>query len=80
MEINAKPITVKEVLEDVNKSLSGITLRGNCDLKVLIEDVGIPVARAINGIQICLDAINRESQESTEPEFVLEPVKDDNNA
>ena len=80
MEINAKPITVKEVLEDVRKVLGEITLQGGSDLKALVENVGVPIARAINGIQICLDAINRESQESTEPEFVLEPVKDDNNA
>ena len=49
--------TIREVLEDVVKMLSGIKVPMS-----EIDDIGIPVARSINGIKACLEAM-------TEPEI-----------
>lgn len=67
--------TVKDILTDVNKLLNGINIP-----VAMVESIGIPVARAISGIQICIDAFDRKEQaEKEEQEPVLEVVKDEAN-
>lgn len=56
-------VTIKDVLIDVNAVLNGINIPAS-----LIESIGIPVARAINGIQVCIDAINKNEQEQAATE------------
>ena len=62
METN-NPMTVKDVLTDVTKILSEINVPAT-----MIESIGIPVAKAINGISICIEAMNREQQMESERE------------
>ena len=50
--------TVKDVLTDVNQILNELNIPAK-----LVESLGIPIARCINGIQMCIDAIAREEQE-----------------
>ena len=65
--------TVKDILTDVNKLLNGINIP-----VAMVESIGIPVARAINGIQLCIDAFERQEQaEQEKQEPVLEAVKDE---
>ena len=61
--------TVKEVLRDVNKLLNEINIPIS-----MVESIGIPVARAINGIQLCLNAFEEQDkarQEDHEPEIEI---------
>lgn len=57
--------TIREVLEDVLKILN--------DIKVPmseIDNIGIPVARSINGIKACLEAMTENDiKEFYEPEI-----------
>ena len=65
--------TVKDILTDVNKLLNGINIP-----VAMVESIGIPVARAISGIQICIDAFDRKEQaEQEEHEHVFDVVKDE---
>lgn len=65
--------TVKDILIDVNKLLNGINIP-----VAMVESIGIPVARAISGIQLCIDAFDRQEQaEQEKQEPVLEIVKDE---
>ena len=63
--------TVKEVLEDVIKTLSNIKVPMS-----EIDAIGIPIARSINGIKACINAIDNqeesENQNSSEPDFIIE--------
>ena len=64
-----KETTVKEVLIDVSDVLNKINIPIS-----LVESIGIPVARAINGIKICIDAMDRQEQaekEADEPRLEL---------
>ena len=54
MENQAKETTVKDVLIDVNRILSGLNIP-----VTLVESIGIPVAKAINGIQLCIDTFTQ---------------------
>ena len=62
METN-NTMTVKDVLTDVTKMLSEINVPAT-----MIESIGIPVAKAINGISICIEAMEREQQMAAERE------------
>ena len=62
MEEQRNETTVKDVLIDVNRILGGIMIPVN-----LVESIGIPVARAINGVQLCIDTfMKNEMQEEQE--------------
>ena len=65
METTPKVVTVKDILIDVKGMLGDINV-----LASRIDDIGIPIARSINGIQACLDAIDREEtkEEQTQEE------------
>ena len=66
METNQKPITVEEILKDVCRIL------GDIDVPVAkLETIGIPIAKSINGINICLEAICREQKKEEEPEITI---------
>ena len=59
--------TVKDILIDVNKLLNGINIPVS-----MVESIGIPVARAINGIQLCIDAFDmQEKADQKEPEIEI---------
>jgi len=62
METNNNPMTVKDVLADVVKVLGEISVP-----VTQLESIGIPVAKAINGIKLCLDAMEREEQKAAAP-------------
>lgn len=69
-------MTVKDILIDVNKLLNEINIPVS-----QVESIGIPVARAINGIQLCIDAINmQEAQKEKTQSEVAEDVKADSTA
>ena len=78
METNNKPTTVKDVLEDVKAILGNISIPAT-----QIESIGIPVAKAINGIKVCIDVFNREEEldrqqqeAQEEPEIEIVPVEE----
>ena len=54
-------MTAKDILKDVLNILSGIKVP-----MTEIETIGIPVGRAINGIQICVGAMERAEQEEAQ--------------
>lgn len=56
METNKK--TVKEVLEDVVDALNGIKI----SVKEM-DEIGTPIRFALNGLNVCIDAINRAEAE-----------------
>ena len=58
MEEQRNETTVKDVLIDVNRILGGIMIPVN-----LVESIGIPVARAINGVQLCIDTFMKQEME-----------------
>ena len=62
-----KPMTLKEILIDICKMLGEIDVPAS-----KIEQIGIPIARSINGIQVCIKAM--EHAENEEPKFTLERV------
>lgn len=68
--------TVKDILIDVNKMLSEISIPVS-----MIENIGIPVARAISGIQLCIDAFEQQKKEQDDElkmEIVdVEPMQDE---
>lgn len=82
METNERQMTVRDVLLEVQHQLN--------ELKIPVaevETIGIVVARAISGIQVCIEAMDRadaEQAEQKEPiqlEIVAEPVnKEEPNA
>lgn len=57
MEEN-KELTVRDVLKDVIDILGGIMV----PVKE-VNNIGMPIARAINGIQMCLDSFDRAEAE-----------------
>lgn len=63
-----KEMTMKDILKDVLKMLNDIKIPMS-----EIETIGIPVGRAINGIQICVDAIEKAEQEEAQPVIELVP-------
>lgn len=63
--------TVKDILIDVNKLLNGINIP-----VAMVESIGIPVARAINGIQLCIDAFDKQ-EKAEEKEQEIEIVETD---
>ena len=73
MNPNENPMTIKDVLTDVTKVLGDINVPAS-----KIEEIGIPIAKAINGIKACIDAMNRDEEERAKKETVLEVVKDEN--
>ena len=67
-----KQTTVKDVLTEVSDVLNKINIPVS-----MIEGIGIPIARAINGIKICIDAMDRQEQEEAaknKPQDNEEPV------
>lgn len=59
METTERTMTIKEILIDVCRML------GNIDVPATkIEQIGIPIARSINGIQVCIDAMDRADSEA----------------
>lgn len=74
-----KQTTVKDVLLEVSEVLNKINIPIS-----MVEGIGIPVARAINGIKICIDAMERQEQEQAakneqqgneEPVLELVPIE-----
>lgn len=53
--------TILDILTDVSKILNEVTIPMSA-----VESIGIPVARAINGIQLCIDAITNSEREKAE--------------
>lgn len=78
-----KEMTMKDILKDVLKMLNDIKIPMS-----EIETIGIPVGRAINGIQICVNAIEKAEQEEAQKaqeaqpviELVPEPAEEGNDA
>lgn len=63
METNNQP-TVMTILTDVVKMLGDIEVPA-----AKVEQIGIPIAKCINGIKLCIDAINQaEHQAALEKE------------
>ena len=55
-------MTVKEVLKDVQKVLGDINVPAT-----QIESIGVPIARALNGLKVCVEAIdNAEAAQAKE--------------
>ena len=55
-------VTVKDVLNDVNKILNNINVPVS-----MVETIGIPIARAVSGINMCLNAFSQqEAQQAAE--------------
>lgn len=54
-------MTIKDVLVEVTKILNEINVPVS-----MVESIGIPVARAINGIQLCIDAAEAREKEESE--------------
>lgn len=54
MENQNNGMTVKDVLTEVHRQLNDLNIP-----VALVETIGIPIANAINGIKMCLDAMNR---------------------
>ena len=54
-------LTIKDVLVEVTKILNEINVPVS-----MVESIGIPVARAINGIQLCIDAAETKEKEESE--------------
>lgn len=73
METNERPMTIKEVLADVCGILGDINIPAS-----RIDDIGIPIARSINGLKLCLKTIEREEtkkqETSGEPPVEIGPV------
>ncbi len=65
-------MTVKEVLIDVNRVLAGIKIP-----VTEVENIGIPVSRAISGIQLCINAFMKEEMAQKETEKDQAASKDD---
>ena len=63
--------TVKDVLTDVVRTLNEINVPVS-----KINEIGIPIAMAIHGIELCLDAF-RQSEEAQQHELQAEIVKVD---
>lgn len=59
--VNAGALTMKDVLNNVRSELGAILIPGD-----RIESIGIPIARAMNGINACIQAIERNEQEEAE--------------
>lgn len=51
-------VTVKDVLEEVMETLNGISIPVS-----QIDDIGLPIARAIGGIKACVDAMEKAETE-----------------
>ena len=51
-------MTVKDVLKDVLNLLNGVKIPIS-----ELETIGMPVGRAINGIKICIEALDRDDRE-----------------
>lgn len=51
-------MTVKDVLKDVMDTLNNISIPMS-----QIDDIGMPIARAINGIKICVEAMEKAETE-----------------
>lgn len=52
-----KAMTVEEVVHDVIAELSGIRVPAG-----MIDDIGIPVSRAIRNLRLCVEAWEREAR------------------
>lgn len=61
----AEQVTVKDILIDINEMLKKLSIPAE-----LIEPVGLPVARAIKGLSICINAIAEKEKKEPEIEFV----------
>lgn len=51
-------MTVKDVLKDVMDTLNNISIPMS-----QLDDIGMPIARAINGIKACVDAMEKAEAE-----------------
>ena len=56
-------MTVKEVLMEVSETLGSIDVPA-----LLIETIGIKIAKSLNGVNLCLDAMNRNEAEQARKE------------
>ena len=56
-------MTTKDVLTDVSKMLSEITIP-----VTQVQNIGIPIARALDGIRICIEAMEKAEKEQAEKE------------
>ena len=70
--METKQMTVKEILIDVINKLGNIRIPTS-----EVESIGIPVAQAINGIKMCVDAFT-EAEKQEEPEIELVEMGDGN--
>lgn len=69
METPKKELTVNDVLTDVKKILEEI-----CVPVKYNESIGMPIARAVSGIRMCIDAMNKaqEAEEKKEESNVID--------
>ena len=54
-------MTVKEVLDETKKMMGNIAVPMN-----LIEQIGVPLARCINNITQCIDAMDKAEKKAEE--------------
>lgn len=65
-------MTVKDVLKDVMDTLNGISIPVS-----QIDDIGMPVARAINGIKACVDAMEKAEAEAVAKAMAETPAEEE---
>ena len=56
-------MTVKDVLNDVVETLNGISVPMS-----QINDIGLPIAKSINNIKACVEAMERAEKDQAEKE------------
>ena len=62
--------SVKEVLVEIVEILGNISVQAK-----QLNEIGMPIGKAINGLNVCIDAINRaEAEQAKQEEPVLELV------
>lgn len=54
-------MTVREVVQSVYDELCGIRVPG-----ALLDEIGAPLARSLNGLKSCIDAFEKADEEAAE--------------
>ena len=70
--METKQTTVKDILNDVINILNGIKIPMN-----ELEEIGLPVGRAINGIKLCVEAYEKAEEEEAAKKAAASEQTDD---
>ena len=74
--METKELTVKELLVQVRDNLNEIRIPAS-----ELQNIGLPIAQAINGLTACIDAINNAEAKPKQddiPEIELVPAEEEN--